>query len=42
MSKDDAKMDLSLQPSGYQKVDGVARGILRKTANLGAGLSGQG
>jgi len=33
--RDDAKIDLSLQPAGYQKVDGVARGILRKMADLG-------
>ena len=33
--RDDAKIDISLQPSGYQKVDGVACGILKKLADLG-------
>ena len=33
--REDSKLDISLQPSGYKKIDNVARGILKRIEDLG-------
>ncbi|MFW8600194.1 S1 RNA-binding domain-containing protein [Desulfobacterota bacterium M19] len=37
--RDDLKIDLSLQQSGYQRVDDVSRGILKTVKNLGGRIA---
>lgn len=36
--REDFKIDLSLQPSGYQKIDGVSLSVLNKLEELGGGI----
>ena len=37
--REDLKIDISLQPSGYQRVDAVSRDILKKIKDLGGGIA---
>ena len=37
--REDLKIDISLQPSGYQRVDAVSRDILEKIKDLGGGIA---